>query len=106
MVGAASRSKDVELLSDWGGVVNSGPVTRGPIRLADLYKIAAKTATKPIKVSVGAGPVNLAWHTYFCLLYTSPARHDLSTAGDLVTGASIASLKKDNQSHAFLWNIG
>jgi 5-methyltetrahydropteroyltriglutamate--homocysteine methyltransferase len=65
VVGAASRSKDVELLSDWGGVVNSGPVTRGPIRLADLYKIAAKTATKPIKVSVGAGPVNLAWHTYF-----------------------------------------
>jgi 5-methyltetrahydropteroyltriglutamate--homocysteine methyltransferase len=46
-------------------VVNSGPVTRGPLRLADLYKIAAKSTKKPIKVSVGAGPVNLAWHTYF-----------------------------------------
>ena len=46
-------------------MVNSGPVKRGPIRLADLYKIAARTATKPIKVSVGAGPINLAWHAYF-----------------------------------------
>src|SRR5271165_1357555 len=64
-VGAAVRTKDVELLADWGGVVNSGEVKRGPVRLADLYKIAAKTATKPIKVSVGAGPINLAWHVYF-----------------------------------------
>ena len=55
----------MELLDDWGGVVNSGPVKRGPIRLADLYKIASRYATKPIKVSVGAGPVNLAWHVYF-----------------------------------------
>ena len=38
---------------------------RGPLRLADLYKIAARFATKPIKVSVGAGPINLAWHVYF-----------------------------------------
>ncbi len=64
-IGAAVRTKEIELLSDWGGVVNSGPVERGPIRLADLYKIAARHATKPIKVSVGAGPVNLAWHVYF-----------------------------------------
>src|SRR5499427_9384300 len=64
-VGAAVRTKDIELLADWGGVVNSGPVKRGPMRLADFYKIAARYATKPIKVSVGAGPVNLAWHVYF-----------------------------------------
>jgi 5-methyltetrahydropteroyltriglutamate--homocysteine methyltransferase len=59
------RTKEVELLSDWGGVVNSGPVSRGPIRLADLYRIAKRNARRPIKVSVGAGPVNLAWHVYF-----------------------------------------
>jgi 5-methyltetrahydropteroyltriglutamate--homocysteine methyltransferase len=53
------------LLSDWGGVINSGPVERGPIHLVDLYKIASRYATKPIKVSVGAGPVNLAWHVYY-----------------------------------------
>src|SRR5213078_4235119 len=32
--------------------------------LAELYKIATKYASKPMKVSVGAGPVNLAWHVY------------------------------------------
>src|SRR5262245_55450743 len=65
VVGAAVRTKEVELLADWGGVVNDGPVSRGPIRLADLYRIATKYAKKPLKVSVGAGPVNLAWHVYF-----------------------------------------
>jgi methionine synthase II (cobalamin-independent) len=64
-IGAAVRTKEIELLADWGGVVNSGPVERGPIRLTDLYKIASRYATKPMKVSVGAGPVNLAWHVYF-----------------------------------------
>ena len=64
-IGAAVRTKEVELLSDWGGVINSGPVKRGPIRLTDLYKIASRHATKPLKVSVGAGPVNLAWHVHF-----------------------------------------
>jgi methionine synthase II (cobalamin-independent) len=64
-VGPASWTKEVALLSDWGGVVNSGPVAPGPLRLADLYKIAARHATRPLKVSIGAGPVNLAWHVYF-----------------------------------------
>ncbi len=64
-IGAAVRSKEIELLADWGGVVNDGPVSRGPIRLADLYKIGRKYARKPMKVSVGAGPVNLAWHVHF-----------------------------------------
>jgi 5-methyltetrahydropteroyltriglutamate--homocysteine methyltransferase len=63
--GVTDRNKVIELLDDWGGVVNSGPVSRGPIRLADLYKVAAKHAKTPIKVSVGAGPINLAWHVYF-----------------------------------------
>jgi 5-methyltetrahydropteroyltriglutamate--homocysteine methyltransferase len=62
---ATERTKEIELFADWGGVINSGPVGRGPIRLADLYKIASKYATRPMKVSVGAGPVNLAWHVYF-----------------------------------------
>lgn len=63
--GAETRDRTVELLADWGGVINSGEVKRGPIRLADLYKIAQSYTDKPIKVSVGAGPVNLAWHVYF-----------------------------------------
>jgi 5-methyltetrahydropteroyltriglutamate--homocysteine methyltransferase len=58
------RTQGGEIMDDWGGVINSGPVTRGPIRLADLYKIAKKHAKVPVKVSVGAGPANLAWHAY------------------------------------------
>ena len=64
-VGATDRTKEIALLSDWGGVNNSGPVGPGPLRLADFYTAAAKHATRPLKVSVGAGPVNLAWHVYF-----------------------------------------
>jgi len=64
-IGAAERTANIELLSDWGGVINSGPVQRGPIRLADLYRIARKHTKAPIKVSVGAGPINLAWHVHF-----------------------------------------
>jgi methionine synthase II (cobalamin-independent) len=61
----APASQGKEILDDWGGVINSGPVSRGPIRLADLYKIASRHAKVPVKVSVGAGPANLAWHVYF-----------------------------------------
>lgn len=64
-IGAATRTKEIDLLSDWGGVINDGAVGRGPIRLTDLYKLASRHASKPMKVSVGAGPVNLAWHVYF-----------------------------------------
>ena len=53
------------IMDDWGGVINSGPVTHGPIRLVDLYKIASQHAKTPVKVSVGAGPANLAWHVHF-----------------------------------------
>jgi 5-methyltetrahydropteroyltriglutamate--homocysteine methyltransferase len=61
----APASQGKEILDDWGGVINSGAVTHGPIRLADLFKVAKKHAKVPVKVSVGAGPANLAWHVYF-----------------------------------------
>jgi 5-methyltetrahydropteroyltriglutamate--homocysteine methyltransferase len=61
----ADPSQGKAIMDDWGGVINSGPVSRGPIRLADLYKIAKKHAKAPVKVSVGAGPANLAWHVHF-----------------------------------------
>jgi 5-methyltetrahydropteroyltriglutamate--homocysteine methyltransferase len=65
VVPGVERTKEVALLSDWGGVINSGPVRRGPIHLADFHKAAAAHARKPLKVSVGAGPVNLAWHVHY-----------------------------------------
>jgi len=64
MVGAG-KSQGKALLDDWGGVINSGPVTHGPIRLADLFSVTSRHAKVPVKVSVGAGPANLAWHVYF-----------------------------------------
>ena len=64
-VGLTERNMPQEMLHDWGGVVNNGPVGNSRLRFADLYRIAAKSAHKPIKVSVGAGPINLAWHVHF-----------------------------------------
>jgi 5-methyltetrahydropteroyltriglutamate--homocysteine methyltransferase len=66
MVGAGP-SAGKALLDDWGGVINSGPVDKGhdALRWTDLYQIAKKEATVPVKVSIGAGPANLAWHVYF-----------------------------------------
>src|SRR4026208_1204134 len=49
----AGPSQGKEILDDWGGVINSGAVSRGPIRLADLYRIAARHSKAPVKVSVG-----------------------------------------------------
>jgi 5-methyltetrahydropteroyltriglutamate--homocysteine methyltransferase len=64
-LGAATLTKEIALLSDWGAVVNSGPVSPGPLRLADFYTLARRYTTRPLKVSVGAGPVNLAWHVHY-----------------------------------------
>jgi 5-methyltetrahydropteroyltriglutamate--homocysteine methyltransferase len=59
------RNSGSDLLDDWGGVINSGPVKKGTMRLTDLFRMADKHAKTPMKVSVGAGPANLAWHVYF-----------------------------------------
>ena len=66
MVGAGP-SAGKAILDDWGGVINNGPVDKGhdTLRWTDLYQIAKKEATVPVKVSIGAGPANLAWHVYF-----------------------------------------
>ena len=63
----ADPSQGGTLLDDWGGVINSGPVDSGEsvLRWTDLYGIAKSKATVPVKVSIGAGPANLAWHVYF-----------------------------------------
>jgi 5-methyltetrahydropteroyltriglutamate--homocysteine methyltransferase len=63
----ADPSQGGTLLDDWGGVINDGPVDSkaSTLRFADLYKIAKSKATVPVKVSIGAGPANLAWHVYF-----------------------------------------
>ena len=63
----AGPSAGKTFLDDWGGVINSGPVDKkaDALRWTDLYDIARKQANAPVKVSIGAGPANLAWHVYF-----------------------------------------
>jgi 5-methyltetrahydropteroyltriglutamate--homocysteine methyltransferase len=63
----ADASQGKAIMDDWGGVINTGPVDSGPdqIRWVDLYQIASSAANVPVKVSIGAGPANLAWHVYF-----------------------------------------
>ena len=64
VAGAVSES-EAEALNDWGGTTTDGPVGRGPTRLAWIYKRARRQATRPLKVSVGAGPCNLPMHIYY-----------------------------------------
>ena len=66
MVGAGP-SVGKTILDDWGGVINDGPVDKkgDALRWTDLYQIARAQTAKPVKVSIGAGPANLAWHVYF-----------------------------------------
>ena len=45
-VDAATMTKEILLLSDWGGVVNSGPIgEQAPLWLVDFYKLAKRHAT-------------------------------------------------------------
>ena len=63
----AGPSVGKAFLDDWGGVDQQRP--RRPaghaLRWTDLFQIAQGQTDKPVKVSVGAGPANLAWHVYF-----------------------------------------
>lgn len=57
---ARAKGRDVWALDEAGGVGLDGPVTRGPVRLAFLYRLAQRHTTRPIKACVGAGPVQLS----------------------------------------------
>ena len=64
---ARSRTvgKDAFTLDESGGVAVRGPIERGPVRLAELYGMAARAAHRPVKASVGAGPLQLSTMAHF-----------------------------------------
>lgn len=64
VAGQAGRA-DIALKNNWGGTTTTGRIERGPVRLAQMYEIARELTTRPLKVSVGAGPINLAMHVFF-----------------------------------------
>jgi 5-methyltetrahydropteroyltriglutamate--homocysteine methyltransferase len=57
--------ENAEMLNNWGATTTTGEIERGPVRLAELYRIASRHARRPLKASVGAGPLNLAMHVYY-----------------------------------------
>ena len=61
-IAAGADAVDADILNNWGGVLASGKVGPGPIRLDAMYRIAARHARRPVKVCVGAGPLNLNIH--------------------------------------------
>lgn len=60
-----TEGKDAFTLDESGGVAVRGPIERGPVRLAELYGIAAAQTDRPVKASVGAGPLQLSTMAHF-----------------------------------------
>ncbi|MEZ0230766.1 MAG: hypothetical protein ACAI25_19255 [Planctomycetota bacterium] len=86
-----AKGTDVWLLDQAGGVAVKGPIERGPIRLADLYRLAQRNTKRPVKACVGAGPLQLSGQAQFV---SGPIknRYDLSYALSDVFRAEISDL--------------
>lgn len=88
---AKAKGRDVWALDEAGGVAVEGPITRGPVRMATIYRWAQRHTRKPIKACVGAGPVQLSTLAHFV---DGPVknRYELSAALADVFAAEIAEL--------------
>ena len=99
------QGEDVFVLDQAGGVVVDGPIERGPIRLAELYAIAAAETDRPIKACVGAGPLQLSTMAHF---RGGPVRnrYELSAALADVFRAEIDDLVAAGCRHVQLEDLG
>jgi 5-methyltetrahydropteroyltriglutamate--homocysteine methyltransferase len=102
---AKAKGRDEWSLDEAGGVELVGPVTRGPIRLAALYKLAQQRTARPIKACVGAGPVQLSTLAHFV---SGPVkdRYALSEALADVFVAEIRELVQAGCKHVQLEDLG
>jgi 5-methyltetrahydropteroyltriglutamate--homocysteine methyltransferase len=104
---ARSRTsgKDAFTLDESGGVAVRGPIERGPVRLAELYAIAAGVAQRPVKACVGAGPLQLSTMAHF---EAGPItdRFELSAALADVFRAEIEDLLAAGCRHVQLEDLG
>jgi 5-methyltetrahydropteroyltriglutamate--homocysteine methyltransferase len=100
-----THGKDAFTLDESGGVAVRGPIERGPIRLAELYAIAAGAADRPVKACVGAGPLQLSTMAHF---EAGPIknRFDLSAALAGVFRAEIDELVAAGCRHVQLEDLG
>src|SRR5215471_3001210 len=60
-----AKGRDEWALDEAGGAAVTGPLARGPIRMAALYQMAQRLTSHPIKACVGAGPVQLSTLAHF-----------------------------------------
>jgi 5-methyltetrahydropteroyltriglutamate--homocysteine methyltransferase len=102
---ASTAGKDAFTLDESGGVAVRGPIERGPVRLAELYAIAARAADRPVKACVGAGPLQLSTMAHF---EAGPIenRFDLSSALADVFRAEIDDLVAAGCRHVQLEDLG
>jgi len=100
-----AQGRDVWALDEAGGIELVGPITRGPIRLAALFRLAQKHTHKPIKACVGAGPVQLSTLAHFV---SEPIRdrYALSEALADVFAAEITELVQAGCKHVQLEDLG
>jgi 5-methyltetrahydropteroyltriglutamate--homocysteine methyltransferase len=103
---AAGRAgSDAFVLDEAGGVAVNGPIVRGPLRLAHLYRLATQNTDRPIKACVGAGPVQLSTLAHF---KGGPIedRYQLADALADVFKAEIADLVAAGCKHIQLEDLG
>lgn len=102
---AKASGRDEWALDEVGGVEVVGPITRGPVRLAMLYRLAQEKSARPIKACVGAGPVQLSTLAHFV---SGPVkdRYALSEALADVFAAEIRELVAAGCEHVQLEDLG
>ncbi len=100
-----AKGRDVWALDEAGGVAVEGPITRGPVRMATIYRWAQRHTTRPIKACVGAGPVQLSTLAHFV---DGPVknRYQLASALADVFAAEIAELIAAGCRHIQLEDLG
>ncbi len=100
-----AKGTDAFALDEAGGVAVRGPIVRGPVRMAELFRIAQRNANRPVKACVGAGPIQLSTLAHF---EQGPIkdRYELSRALAEIFRAEIHELVAAGCKHVQLEDLG
>ncbi|MBI3181059.1 MAG: cobalamin-independent methionine synthase II family protein [Myxococcales bacterium] len=100
-----AQGTDAWALDEAGGVAVYGELRRGPLRLAELFRIAQRNTDRPVKACVGAGPVQLSTLAHF---KGGPLadRYQLSEALSDIFRAEIEELRAAGCRHVQLDDLG
>jgi 5-methyltetrahydropteroyltriglutamate--homocysteine methyltransferase len=100
-----ATGRDEWSLDEAGGVAVRGPIRRGPVRMATLYRLAARQTGRPVKACVGAGPVQLSTLAHF---ESGPVtdRYQLAAALAEVFAAEIGELLEAGCQYIQLEDLG